>query len=178
MLLGKTHNSEGMDMAIADDIAKVVDQEKALVFPGFDEKTAFAIGTAIIGLAEAKGAHLVVDIRLWDRPLFYFAMAGTSPDNFEWVRRKSNCVRRFGRPSYAMTLQQKQRGTGFAPDDGVDLKEIAAHGGSFPIRVAGAGVIGTITVSGVPGRDDHGFVVAAIAAHLGLDGTALAFGPE
>ena len=77
-----------------------------------------------------------------------------------------------------MTLRQKQRGSGFAHDDGVDPMEIAAHGGSFPIRIAGAGIIGTITVSGVPGRDDHGFVVAAIAAHLGLDGATLALGPE
>ena len=69
-------------MAIADDIVKVAEQEKALIFPRFDEATAFAVGTAIKGLAEAKGAHLVIDIRLWDRPLFYFAMAGTSPDNF------------------------------------------------------------------------------------------------
>jgi len=56
--------------------------------------------------------------------------------------------------------------------------EIAAHGGSFPIRVKGAGIVGAITVSGVPGRDDHGFVVRAIAGHLGLDAAALAFAPE
>lgn len=165
-------------MAVADDITKVAEQERALVFARFDEATAFAVGTAIKGLAEAKGASLVIDIRTWDRPLFYFAMAGTAPDNFEWVRRKSNCVRRFSRASYAMTLRQKQRGSGFAADDGVDPMEIAAHGGSFPIRIAGAGIIGAITVSGVPGRDDHGFAVAAIAAHLGLDGAALALGPE
>ena len=165
-------------MAVADDITKVAEQERALVFARFDEATAFAVGTAIKGLAEAKGASLVIDIRTWDRPLFYFAMAGTVPDNLEWVRRKSNCVRRFSRASYAMTLRQKQRGSGFAADDGVDPMEIAAHGGSFPIRITGAGIIGAITVSGVPGRDDHGFVVAAIAAHLGLDGAALALGPE
>lgn len=165
-------------MAVADDITKVAEQERALVFARFDEDTAFAIGTAIKGLAEAKGAHLLIDVRLWNRPLFCFAMAGTSADNVEWVRRKSNCVRRFGRASYAMTLRQKQRGSGFAEDDGVDPMDIAAHGGSFPIRIAGAGIIGAITVSGVPGRDDHGFVVAAIAAHLGLDAAALALGAE
>ena len=165
-------------MAVADDITKVAEQERVLVFARFDEATAFAIGTAIKGLAEAKAASLVIDVRTWERPLFYFAMAGTVPDNLEWVRRKSNCVRRFSRASYAMTLRQKQRGSGFAADDGVDPMEIAAHGGSFPIRITGAGIIGAITVSGVPGRDDHGFVVAAIAAHLGLDGAALALGPE
>jgi uncharacterized protein (UPF0303 family) len=165
-------------MAIEDDIAKVAEQERALVFQRFDEDIAFAIGSALRKAAGDKGKALAIDIRTWDRPLFYFAMAGTLPDNAEWVRRKSNCVRRYSRPSYAMTLRHRQRGTGFAHDDGVDEMEIAAHGGSFPIRVAGAGVIGSITVSGVPGRDDHGFVVAAIAQHLGVDAAALALAAE
>jgi uncharacterized protein (UPF0303 family) len=165
---------------IEDDIAKLAEQEKALVFPRFDEATALTIGLALRDAAAARGQALAIDVRTWERPLFYFAMPGTSPDNAEWVRRKSNCVKRFGRPSYALSLRLKQRGSGslFAADDGVDPMEIAAHGGSFPIRIAGAGVIGTITVSGVPGRDDHGFVVAAIAGHLGLDAAALALAPE
>ncbi len=167
-------------MTIEGDLAKLAEQEKALVFGAFDEAAAFAIGSSIKAAAEAQGAPLAIDVRLWDRPLFFFAMPGTSYDNAEWIRRKSNCVRRYGRPSYAMSLRLRQKGGGtlFAADDGVDPMEIAAHGGSFPIRVAGAGIIGAITVSGVPGRDDHGFVVAAIATHLGLDAAALAFGPE
>ena len=180
MLLVRSPNgvNGGGQLAVEDDITKVAEQEKALVFPHFEEATAFSIGAAIKAAAEAKGVGLAIDVRLWDRPLFYFAMPGTLPDNAEWVRRKSNCVRRFNRASYALTLRQKQRGSGFAPDDGIDPMEIAAHGGSFPIRMANAGVVGAITVSGVPGRDDHGFVVAGIAAHLGLDGAALALAKE
>ena len=167
-------------MAVEADVAKIAEQEAALIFQSFDEAAALAIGLSIKADAEAKGKTLAIDIRLWNRPLFFFAMPGTSADNAEWVRRKSNCVKRYSRPSYAISLrlQKKTGGTLFAADDGVDPMDIAAHGGSFPIRVAGAGIIGSITVSGVPGRDDHGFVVAAIARHLGLDAAALAFGPE
>jgi uncharacterized protein (UPF0303 family) len=165
-------------MALADDIAKIAEQEKALVFEHFDEATAFAIGSAIKAAAEAKGARLAIDIRVWDRQLFFFSMAGATADNADWVRRKSNIVRRYGRPSLALALRHRQRGSGFAGDDNADPAEYAAHGGSFPVRVAGAGIIGAITVSGVPGRDDHGFVVAAIAAQLGLDAGALALAAE
>jgi len=56
--------------------------------------------------------------------------------------------------------------------------EIAAHGGSFPIRIEGVSVVGTITVSGVPGRRDHGYVVEAICAQLGIDYGPLALPPE
>ena len=105
-------------------------------------------------------------------------MPGTGPSQADWVRRKGNCVERFRKASYAMTLQQQRDDKGFAHDDNVDPREIAAHGGSFPIRVVGVGVIGTITVSGVPGRRDHGFVVEAICHQLGMDYTPLALPPQ
>lgn len=156
-------------MSVHDDIELVAEQEKRLVFSRFDETVALEIGNRIRELAEAQGAALVIDVRFWNRPLFYYAMPGTGPDNFGWVMRKSNCVRRYNRASYAMTLRHQRDGRGFGPDDAVDPMEIAAHGGSFPIRIEGVSVVGAITVSGVPGRLDHGFVVQAICGHLGID---------
>jgi len=170
--------SLGEPLAIADDIARIGAQEQALVFPAFDENTAFAIGSALKAAAEARGARVAIDIRLWDRQLFFFAMAGTSADNADWIRRKSNCVRRYARSSYALTLRHKQRGSGFAFDDNADPAEYAAHGGAFPLRLAGVGIVGAITVSGLPGREDHGLVVEALARHLGKDPAPLAFDPE
>jgi uncharacterized protein (UPF0303 family) len=165
-------------MSVQDDIARVAEHERVAVFKAFDETTALKIGTRIAQLAAAKNEALTIDIRFWNRPLYYYAMPGTGPDNAEWVRRKSNCVRRFNKASYALTLRQVLSGKGFAPDDAVDPMEIAAHGGSFPIRIEGVSVVGTITVSGVPGRRDHGYVVEAICEHLGIDYAALALPPE
>ena len=42
----------------------------------------------------------------------------------------------------------------------------AAHGGAFPVRLPNAGVIGVVTVSGLPQADDHALVVEAIETFL------------
>jgi uncharacterized protein (UPF0303 family) len=58
-----------------------------------------------------------------------------------------------------------------AADKVSDLNEAdyAWHGGCFPIRVEGQGVVATVTVSGLPQRDDHKLVTDVIADYLGVD---------
>ncbi|MCD7060071.1 heme-degrading domain-containing protein [Pelagibacterium sp. HS1C4-1] len=155
---------------------RIVAQEEALVFERFDESTAFAIGTAIRDAAIAEGHSIVCDIRLWDRPLFYMALPGTSADNPDWVRRKANVVRRFGKSTYRMVLE---RGAGegnraFAADSGLAPAEYVLAGGGFPVRIDGVGVVGAIIVSGAPEDVDHMLVVKGICGHLGIDPDSMA----
>ena len=49
---------------------------------------------------------------------------------------------------------------------GLVLTEFAAHGGCFPISLAGSGVIGSVAVSGLPQRVDHELVVEALCGEL------------
>jgi uncharacterized protein (UPF0303 family) len=111
----------------------------------------------------------VIDVRRFGHPLFYCALPGTSPDNPVWAQRKANTVARFHRSSYYMCLELQLKGTTLADRFGLTLNEFAAHGGSFPISLAGTGVIGAVTVSGLPQRDDHQFVVEALCAETGND---------
>lgn len=150
-----------------DDIARVKRQELELALPRFDEDVAFALGSAIRARALAEGLSLVVDIRTWDRQLFFAATDGTSADNAEWVRRKINSVRRFQRASYRLVLERGE--APFSPQSGADPADYVIAGGGFPIRVTGAGIVGALTISGLPGRDDHGVAVDALCDHLQLD---------
>lgn len=152
-------------MTKQDEIECVKRQEIELVLPVFDEAVAFAIGTAIRERALAEGLSLVVDLRTFDRQLFFSATPGTSSDNAEWVRRKINSVRRFQRSSYRLVLERGEEP--FPPQSGVDPADYVIAGGGFPIRVPGAGIVGTLTISGLPGRKDHGVAVDALCDHLG-----------
>jgi uncharacterized protein (UPF0303 family) len=164
-------------MSTAEDIATIVEQERRLVLPGFDEAIAFSIGSALRGRAAAEGLGLVVDIRTWDRPLFYAATAGSTGSNPHWARRKINVVKMYLKSTYRMVLEQQRPDQTFKAADGLDPIDYVLAGGGFPIGVRGAGVIGAIAVSGLPSRSDHSIVVDALCDHLGIDRASLAL-PE
>ncbi len=163
-----------MPVTAADDIELIRRQEAELVFDRFDEAAAFEIGSAIRTRALAESLPVIVDIRSFDRPLFYAAMPGSNGSNPEWARRKINVVRRFLKSTYRMVLEQRSPDRTFKVGEGLDIADYVLAGGGFPIAVRGAGVIGAIAVSGLSERDDHNVVVAALASRLGHDAAALA----
>jgi uncharacterized protein (UPF0303 family) len=161
-------------MSINADIPHILTQESTLVFPSFDEATAWSIGSRIREIAATRGQGVFIDIRLWDRVLFTHAMAGTSSDNEDWVRRKVNVVKRFQCASYRKGLELKRDGKVLDAAVGCNPMDYATHGGGFPVRLKGGPIIGCITVSNLPQREDHKLAVEAIALHLGLDPKAFA----
>jgi uncharacterized protein (UPF0303 family) len=160
-------------MPLPDDLTRIALQESLLEFVTFDEETAWRLGTLLRGYASDRGLGVVIDIRRPGQPLFYAALPGTTPDNAEWVRRKSNVTFRFQRSSYAVGLEMEQKQSTLLDRYGLPLADFASHGGSFPLRVRGAGFIGAVTVSGLPQRADHELVVEALCAELGQDYGAL-----
>ena len=161
-------------MGIDNDLEKIALQEKRLQFDSFDAEAAWAIGTALKAAAEKRGAAVAVDIQLHGHPLFAYAMTGTTPDNLDWIRRKRNVVLRYHRSSYAIGLTHQRNQTTLQSKSGLDLKDYAPHGGCFPIILAGTGCVGTITVSGLPQREDHELVVSVLQKYLNLSAENLA----
>lgn len=164
-------------MSREDDLKRVIEQEKALVFPEFSEDIAFRLGCAVREAAVANGYGIAVEIRMGQRPLFYAALAGSNADNPEWLRRKSNLVHRVYKSSYRVVLENKSPDDFFGPRRGLDNADYVMAGGGFPIWVKHAGMIGSLCVSGLPEREDHRLTVDAIADHLGLDKKALTLPP-
>lgn len=155
-----------LSMSTAEDLTRIALQEQELQFTTFDEEAAWRLGSQVRALAVARKLVLVVDVRRFGHPLFYSALAGTTPDNVEWVRRKGNVVARFHRSSYGMKLELEEKKSNLHDRYGLPIADYAGHGGSFPIRTVGAGVIGSITVSGLPDRADHQLAVEALCLEL------------
>lgn len=155
------------------DIGRIAEQERVLVFDRFDLATAWDLGSLLRGKAIERGLSVTIDVKLHSMPAFYCAMPGTSADNESWVRRKRNLVLRFFQSSYGIGRKLALAGDTIENRYGLSTADYTPHGGSFPIKVAGVGCIGSVTVSGLPQRDDHNLVVEALAEMLGQDIAAL-----
>jgi uncharacterized protein (UPF0303 family) len=153
-------------MSIEQDLAKIALQEQTLRFVQFDEHTAWEIGSRLRAAAEKRGAAVAVDITLGGFSVFSCVLPGASPNNANWVRRKRNTVLHFHRSSYGFGLQLDHEKTDFTAKFGLPLSDYAVHGGSFPIRVNAIGVVGAITVSGLPQREDHEIIISVLADFL------------
>jgi uncharacterized protein (UPF0303 family) len=165
-------------MGLSENLERVALQERELQLPRLDAQIAWELGVRLRTMAVERGLAVVIDVRRFGQPLFYTALEGTTPDNVEWVRRKSNVVARFHRSSYAVGLKLEAKNDTLTAQQGLPLADYATHGGSFPLTVAGAGVVGSVTVSGLPQRDDHELVVEALCAMLGRDYATLRLDAE
>ena len=163
-------------MDIERDLSMIAVQEAKLRFTAFDQDTAWALGTLLRTKALLLGAAVVIEIRLVRETTFFCAMPGTSAVNADWARRKRNTVELLGRSSYAIGLSLMHEQSSLESKMGLPTRDFASHGGSFPIHVQGVGIIGTVTVSGLPQREDHAFVVQALAELCDLPMLDMALG--
>ncbi|MEV6652356.1 heme-degrading domain-containing protein [Streptomyces sp. NPDC051219] len=144
------------------DIAALEEQERRLVLPSFTYEDAWRLGGLLVELASARSAPVAIDIRRGPQQLFHAALPGSTADNDAWIDRKRRVVERYAESSYLVGTRFRAKGTTFEESSRLDPDRFAAHGGSFPLAVEGAGVIGTVTVSGLPQAEDHAMVVEAL----------------
>lgn len=147
-----------------DQLAK---EEAELHFDRFEFDDAWRLGTMLVEAGRSRHLPIAIDISRGGQTLFHAGLPGSTPDNDAWIQRKIRSVLRFGRSSMHLSLERKLDGRSLADVSFVDPQQFAAAGGCFPIRVEGAGTIGTVTVSGLPQVEDHRLVVDTIRAFLG-----------
>ncbi|SHK83212.1 heme-degrading domain-containing protein [Streptomyces yunnanensis] len=149
-----------------DEIRELTAQEERLALDAFGNDEAWELGSLLVGLARERGAAVTIGIRRGAQRLFHCALPGTSADNDAWIDRKSAVVERYGESSYLVGARFRAKGRTFEDSSRLDPDRYAAHGGAFPIRLRGTGVIGVVAVSGLPQADDHALVVEALERYL------------
>ena len=152
---------------MSDRLKELLEQEEELQFESFENEDALQLGSLIVALAKERGKGIAVHIENDTNPLYAHFMAGTGEGNVYWIHTKKNVVNRFGHSSLYVGESYKARGTTFNEASGLSSDEYRGEGGSFPIVVKGRGKIGTVTVTGLTGEEDHWFAVEGIRRYLG-----------
>jgi uncharacterized protein (UPF0303 family) len=150
----------------APSLAELAAEERDLQFTRFTNDDAWDLGAALVATGRERGLPIAVEITRNRHQLFHAALAGATPDNDSWIRRKTAVVDRFGHSSLYVRQSSIERGTTFEAEFGLDPASFAAHGGAFPILIRDVGPVGAVVVSGLPQVEDHRMVVAALRAHL------------
>jgi len=150
-----------------DDILEnLLREEEELQFSNFNEDTAWQIGSWLVAHATREKLPVTIDISRAGHQLFHASRPGTSADNDEWVKRKVRLVYRVGHSSFYIGQLLKSQGKRIEEKFLLSESEYAPHGGCFPVIVKGTGLVGTITISGLPQAEDHKLVVLAIRTYL------------
>ena len=149
------------------DYIKIVEaQEEALLFPRFSRQDAWKLGAFFVKEILVKEYPVAVSIRLTGGlTLFQYAAEGATVNSEAWLARKFRTLAELDESGLLTFFRLRQKGRSLE-DQGLDPRQYAATGGSFPIRVKGAGLIGAALVSGLHHVLDHELLVEGIAHHL------------
>ncbi|MEH6628032.1 MAG: heme-degrading domain-containing protein [Motiliproteus sp.] len=146
------------------------EQETDLQFSHFNHDTAWHLGTWLQQRSQSSQLAVAIEIYAFGQILFSCALPGSSPNNFDWIRRKRNSVLHFGHSSFYLGQSQRDKQQIFEDQPHIDAREFCGHGGSFPIRLQASGLVGAVTVSGLPQAEDHALVVEAVRHLIDMEG--------
>ncbi|KAF9331476.1 hypothetical protein BG006_005675 [Podila minutissima] len=144
-------------------------EEEHLQFTRFSNGDALDLGCKLIDLAKQRQPFKAVTVAISrnDQLLFHHAMAGTTVDNENWIRRKTNTVNRLQHSSYYIGRLLASKGeTTMEKNYMVPVADYACHGGAFPLFIRGVGCVGVIVVSGLRQDHDHELVTQGIREYI------------
>jgi uncharacterized protein (UPF0303 family) len=145
-------------------VDRLEEQERRLVFDRFDQDDAWLLGNALAQRAREEKHPLLIDIRRVNLVLFRAALPGTSADQESWAARKAAVVFRMDASSALVAARLAAAAVDPVAVGWLD-STYAVTGGSFPVRVAGAGVVAAVTASGLSSEADHDFIVHGLETY-------------
>jgi uncharacterized protein (UPF0303 family) len=135
---------------------------KKIELDSFSNKVALEMGLTIIDLAKSRNQHIAVEICRLNHTVFLYIDDNLPADKHNWLRRKANVVKQFEESSLSVKNDLKEGNMTLNKTFALDEKDFLAKGGSIPIFVKNAGMLATITVSGLHDEEDHKIIMDAL----------------
>lgn len=141
-------------------------EEKDLVLERFTHQDALELGLTIVALAKENDVNVAVHIEKNRVPLFTHLMEATTEENYQWIFRKKRVVDHYQKSSAFIDARFKESGGTHAENSLLAAETFQAVGGSIPLRVTNAGVVGTLTVAGLTGELNHLYAVEGVRRYI------------
>ena len=138
----------------------------------FDADVARRLGDIAINLAARRGLPIAVGIVGEAAPLFYCALDGSRANDSDAIRRRQNTVFRFGVSSFEVGARFRRAGWSLQ-SQGLSDADYALDGGGVPLRLAGGGIVGAMTIAGLDDARDHALVIESLRWHVGANALAM-----
>lgn len=135
---------------------------KKIELKEFTNKLALDMGLEIIKLAKSRNQQIAIEISRLNHTVFLFVDDSLPADKHNWLRRKANVAMLFEESSLSVKNDLENGNMSLEDTFALEDKQYVAKGGSIPIFVHKAGMVGTITVSGLKDVDDHQIIVDAL----------------
>lgn len=143
--------------------ARPMQHSSIITLAAFDYAAANRLGLLLCRIGTERGLPIGIEIMQGGTQVFLALLPGATADNAGWLRRKRGVAQRFQQSSLSMRLECAAKGVDFNQRYGLDRADYIASGGAIPIAVAGAGMVGCVTVSGLPDTEDDALIRAALA---------------
>ncbi|WP_213992959.1 heme-degrading domain-containing protein [Sodalis sp. dw_96] len=147
-------------------LEELLRQEAEIHFDSFDMDSAWEIGQGIRRHALENNSPVSIEVYAFGQELFLAALPGSSQHNLSWMRRKRNTVLHEAHSSMYVGLENEKNGQRMDQQRYTDQSRFTDHGGSFPLLLAHGGIIGAVSVSGLPSHEDHALVVWGLRQYL------------
>ncbi len=139
---------------------------KRIELEQFSNKLALQMGLAVVELAKSRDQHIGIEISRLNHTVFLYIDDSLPADKRNWLRRKANVAKRFEESSLAVKNDLEAGKMSLDKTFGLDERDFLAKGGSIPIFVKGAGMVATITVSGLHDIQDHQIIIDALSGRF------------
>jgi uncharacterized protein (UPF0303 family) len=129
-----------------------------MLFEHFNAEDAHSLGESMRAEAVTNNLPIVIDIREGDTPLYAVMLPGATAENFDWARRKRNLALLTKQDTWSHG-QRRLEGHDILDELGLDVGDYASHGGCIPVFLFDSVLAATVTVSGLPQKEDHELVL-------------------
>ncbi|SEB38597.1 Uncharacterized protein, UPF0303 family [Tenacibaculum sp. MAR_2009_124] len=135
---------------------------KKITLQEFSNDISLKMGLKILDLARERNQRIAIEICRLNHTVFLYIDDTLPADKHNWLRRKANVAKHFEESSLSVKNDLKNGNMTLEDTFQLPNKDYLAKGGSIPLFLDNAGMIGTITVSGLTDVEDHQIIIEAL----------------